>query len=140
MDDKEIEAVLSLPAQLSYAYLVKRIVGRQRIWSLGTEEGWALSSDDEGRELVPVWPHERFAAACAEGSWRGYSPNPQLPYLLTRALTEGRIGAGDAGDIVQRVPPPLSSKPQRACSRRLAMVMTHAPYFRCRRNRNVVPI
>jgi hypothetical protein len=90
MDDKEIEAVLSLPAQLSYAYLVKRIVGRQRIWSLGTEEGWALSSDDEGRELVPVWPHERFAAACAEGSWRGYSPNPQLPYLLTRALTEGR--------------------------------------------------
>jgi len=74
MDDKEFEAVLSLPAQRRYAYLVKRVVDRERIWSLGTEEGWALSSDDEGHELVPVWPHERFAATCAEGSWRGYEP------------------------------------------------------------------
>ena len=89
MDDKEFEAVLPLPAQRSYAYLVKRVVGWERIWSLGTEEGWALSSDDEGRELVPVWPHECFAAACAEGSRRGYSTNTQLPYLLTRSLTEG---------------------------------------------------
>ena len=74
MDDKEFEAVLSLTAQRRYAYLVKRVVGWERIWSLGTEEGSALSSDDEGHELVPVWPHERFAAACAEGSWRGYEP------------------------------------------------------------------
>jgi|SRR5215203_1575542 len=74
MDDKEFEAVLSLPAQRRYAYLLKRVVDWERIWSLGTEEGWALSSDDEGHELVPVWPHERFAAACAEGSWGGYEP------------------------------------------------------------------
>ena len=74
INDKEFEVVLSLPAQRRYAYLVKRVVDWERIWSLGTEEGWALSGDDEGHELVPVWPHERFAAACAEGSWRGYEP------------------------------------------------------------------
>ena len=74
MDDKEFEAVLSLPAQRRYAYLLKRVVDWERIWSLGTEEGWALSSDDEGHELVPVWPHQRFAAACAEDSWGGYEP------------------------------------------------------------------
>ncbi len=74
MDDEEFEVVLSLPAQRRYAYLLKRVVDWERIWSLGTEEGWALSSDDEGHELVPVWPHERFAAACAEGYWRGYEP------------------------------------------------------------------
>jgi len=68
MDNKEFEAVLSLSAQRRYAYLLKRVVDWERIWSLGTEEGWALSSDDEGHELVPVRPHERFAAACAEGS------------------------------------------------------------------------
>jgi hypothetical protein len=74
MDDKEFEAVLSLPGQRCYAYLLKRVVDWQRIWSLGTQAGWALSGDDEGHELVPVWPHERFAAACAEGSWRAYEP------------------------------------------------------------------
>jgi hypothetical protein len=74
MDDKEFEAVFSLPAQRRYAYLLKRVVDWERIWSLSAQEGWALSGDDEGHELVPVWPHERFAAACAEGSWRGYEP------------------------------------------------------------------
>jgi hypothetical protein len=74
MDNEEFEAVLSLPAQHRYAYMVKRVADWERIWSLGTQEGWALSSDDEGHELVPIWPHERFAAACAQGSWGGYEP------------------------------------------------------------------
>jgi hypothetical protein len=43
MDDKEFEAVFSLPAQRRYAYLLKRVVDWERIWSLGTQEGWALS-------------------------------------------------------------------------------------------------
>jgi hypothetical protein len=73
MDDREFEAVLSLLSQRRYAYLLKRVVDWERIWSLGTEEDWALSSDDEGQELAPVWPHERFVAACAEGSWCGWS-------------------------------------------------------------------
>jgi hypothetical protein len=74
MNDKEFEAVFSLPAQRRYAYLLKRVVDWERIWGLGTPESWALSSDDEGHELVPVWHRERFAAACAEGSWRGCEP------------------------------------------------------------------
>jgi hypothetical protein len=41
MNDKEFEAVFSLPAQRRYAYLLKRVVDTERIWSLGTEEGWA---------------------------------------------------------------------------------------------------
>jgi hypothetical protein len=39
MDDKEFEAVFSLPAQRRYAYLLKRVVDWERIWSLGTQEG-----------------------------------------------------------------------------------------------------
>jgi hypothetical protein len=34
MDDKEFEAVLSLPAQRRYAYLLKRVADWERIWSL----------------------------------------------------------------------------------------------------------
>jgi len=40
MDDKEFEAVLSLPAQRRYAYLLKRVGDWERIWSLGTQAGW----------------------------------------------------------------------------------------------------
>ncbi|MFQ6048379.1 MAG: DUF2750 domain-containing protein [Phycisphaerae bacterium] len=31
-----------------------------------------LASDDAGRKLVPVWPHEKFAVVCANGIWAGY--------------------------------------------------------------------
>ncbi len=33
-----------------------------------------LSGDDEGGEYVPVWPHPRFAQACAVGRWTGAEP------------------------------------------------------------------
>jgi hypothetical protein len=35
-----------------------------------------LSADDEGNKLISVWPHIRFAGACAEGEWDGYDPRP----------------------------------------------------------------
>lgn len=74
MHDKEFESVLSLPAEPRYSYLIKRVAGWGQVWSLAAEDGWALTSDDEGHELVPVWPHERFAAAYAEGTWSDYKP------------------------------------------------------------------
>jgi hypothetical protein len=39
-------------------------------------DGWILLGDDEGHEAVPVWPHERYAAACASGDWVGSEPRP----------------------------------------------------------------
>ena len=69
--DKEFEAVLQLPASERYAYWIKRVADWEEIWSL-SDNGWALSSDDDGNEAVPVWPHSRFAEACARDNWAGF--------------------------------------------------------------------
>jgi hypothetical protein len=74
MNDKEYEAVLSLPAERRYRYFVKKVAGEQVVWSLTAGNGWASGLDPAGQEVFPVWPHPRFAAACATGSWEGDEP------------------------------------------------------------------
>ena len=74
MHDKEYDSVLSLPGERRYAYFIKRLAGEELLWSLAGEAGWVLAGDNEGREVVPVWPHARFAAACATGEWADTEP------------------------------------------------------------------
>jgi hypothetical protein len=72
--DKEIESVLQLEASKRYSYLVKHTVDQQRLWSLCRAGRWAAATDDSGKEFVPVWPHEKYAAICAQGDWADYEP------------------------------------------------------------------
>jgi uncharacterized protein DUF2750 len=72
--DKEFESVFALPPARRYEHFIKRVVDWGEVWSLGCEQGWGLGADDEGHELVPVWPHERYAAACIAGDWARYQP------------------------------------------------------------------
>lgn len=74
MNDQEFKAVLALPAPARYEHFIKKVVDMEAIWSLGTDNGWALSGDDAGHEIVPVWPDERYAAACAIDEWAGNEP------------------------------------------------------------------
>jgi hypothetical protein len=74
LSDQEFEAVLRLPEARRYSYLIKKAADNELVWSLWTPDGWALSGRDDGSEMVPVWPHERFAEACASGAWDGYQP------------------------------------------------------------------
>ena len=64
--EKEIQAVLSLDAPKRYEHWVKKVADQEMIWSLWGENGWALVGDAVGHQLVPVWPHSRYAALCAE--------------------------------------------------------------------------
>jgi uncharacterized protein DUF2750 len=74
LDDAEFEAVLALPPQKRYELFVHRAAAGGVVWSLARETSWAVTGDEKGYELVPVWPHERFAMACAAGHWAGYEP------------------------------------------------------------------
>jgi hypothetical protein len=38
--------------------------------------GWVVAEDDEGTQHFPIWPHQRFAEACATGPWQGEKPVP----------------------------------------------------------------
>jgi hypothetical protein len=73
VSDREFQAVTSLPGAERYEHLIKRVADTQEIWSLRTEAGWVLAAED-GRECVPVWPHPRYAAACAVEDWLGSEP------------------------------------------------------------------
>jgi Protein of unknown function (DUF2750) len=33
-----------------------------------------LAEAEDGRPLVPIWPHARYAEACAADGWAGTSP------------------------------------------------------------------
>jgi len=76
LNDKEYQAVLDLPGPDRYSYTIKKIADQEEVWSLWAEGGWVLASDDEGRELVPIWPHSKFASACAKDEWDGCEPRP----------------------------------------------------------------
>jgi Protein of unknown function (DUF2750) len=74
VNDEEFESVLALPANRRYDYLVKRAASHGELWGLRGEGGWVVSEDDEGNQHFPVWPHQRFAQALAEGLWEGEKP------------------------------------------------------------------
>lgn len=66
MRDKEFSALLGMPAPERYAVFVRRVADLEEIWSLRDDDGWCLMANDDGIELIPVWPHKRFADACAD--------------------------------------------------------------------------
>ena len=72
--DKEYANVAVLPDFDRYTYMCAKFGDSRRASELCNADGWVLASDDEGREGVPVWPHARFAEACAAGSWQGCVP------------------------------------------------------------------
>lgn len=71
--EKEIQSVLALDGDKRYDYFVKKVADQEQVWSLRHDQGWVLASGDAGRVLIPVWPAEKFALACATGTWEGHA-------------------------------------------------------------------
>jgi hypothetical protein len=76
VNDAEFESVLALPGRVRYEYFVKRTASHGRLWGLRGDSGWVVAEDDEGTRHFPIWPHQRFAEACATGPWQGEKPVP----------------------------------------------------------------
>ena len=74
INDEELASVVSLAAPDRYSYFIKQSADLESIWSLSEGDGWVLMNDDHGKELVPIWPHERFAASCATEKWANAVP------------------------------------------------------------------
>lgn len=71
---KEFQAVIRLSPAERYEYFVKKVADWAQVWGLWHEGGWAILGDQEGGELVPVWPHPIYAEAYAIDDWLGYQP------------------------------------------------------------------
>ncbi|XQY93683.1 DUF2750 domain-containing protein [Metabacillus sp. HB246100] len=71
--DKEILAVIKLPANRRYSYFIKKIVDFEELWGL-YNDGWAISEDTNGNKLIPLWPKKEYAELCTEEEWKQYQP------------------------------------------------------------------
>ena len=111
---KEFETASALPFEERYEYFVKRVADWEQVWSLRSASGWSLAGAEDGREVIPVWPHEQFAAACSEGAWKGDEPTP-IP--LDDWLEKWLPGMERDGRLVAVFPTPANSgavvEPQR---------------------------
>lgn len=94
MGPQEFEAVIALAGPERYEYAVKKIADWQNVWGLHDENGWALAEDDEGTELLPVWPHPDLASACATGPWAGKVAQAIEASEWLEAWTPGLTGDG----------------------------------------------
>jgi hypothetical protein len=111
LKDKEFRSVTALPGAQRYEYFLKRVIDAELVWSLVGADGWILYGDNEGHETVPVWPHEKYAEACAVGDTESLKPRSiELKAWLERWLPGIRrdqrlvavfpVPAGEASGVV----------------------------------------
>lgn len=74
ISDQEYESVIVLSGAKRYSYFVKKTADWEKVWSLRNQDGWVLAADTTGLQLVPVWPHERYAQACLTQKWQDCKP------------------------------------------------------------------
>ena len=74
LEPKELEGVLNLAALERYAYFVKRCADWEKVWGLRDDSGWVTAEDDDGRILMPIWPHMEYARVCATDEWGTANP------------------------------------------------------------------
>lgn len=86
MHDEEFAALLGMPAPDRYALFVRRVADSEEIWGLRTNDGWCLMANEDGAELIPVWPHHRFADACADAQKQEQSATISLGDWLDKWL------------------------------------------------------
>lgn len=94
---KQIEAILKLSAPKRYSHFIKKVVGWNQMWAL-YDEGWAMSSSDDGEPILPLWPEKEYAELCVSGEWANYEPKSielsealdgMIPMLRERGIALG---------------------------------------------------
>jgi hypothetical protein len=86
--DKEIQAVIALPAQKRYEYGIKIIADWEELWSLKDKNGWVSAQSSEGRPQFAIWPHPKYAELCAKEAWAGNQGNQPEKIALDAWLSE----------------------------------------------------
>jgi hypothetical protein len=88
MSDARLQGVLELSPMRRHAWFLQRARELGEVWGLYLE-GWALAVDEEGRDVLPLWPTPEAARLCATRMWAGYEPQRiPLSELLEELLPE----------------------------------------------------
>lgn len=85
---KEIEVMSTKNNKERYAYFIKRAVDNESFWVLD-DNGFALTSDDEGHDILMLWSANEYASACATDGWASYRAKElSLDYLIENLLPD----------------------------------------------------
>src|SRR5262245_44195609 len=103
VSDREFASVSALPGPERYSHFVGQVADWGEVWSLRGPDGWVLAGDDDGKPYMPVWPHARYADACAVDAWAGAKPEA-IP--MERWLTAWLPGLSRDGHRVSVFPLP----------------------------------
>lgn len=61
LTDKEIKAISGKSPDVRYGYSLKRIADNDCLWVLSSKEGNFLCIQDEGLNVLPIWPFKEYA-------------------------------------------------------------------------------
>jgi len=109
LSPEQVEAMLHAPPEERYRYFLEQVAARQQAWGLSGKGGWAIAEDDNGEDLIPLWPRSEFAQAAASGLWESDKPRAiALDDLFGQWLpgmkADGRLATvfpvGEAHDLV----------------------------------------
>ena len=98
-NDQEIAALVKRDTQVRVEYFIHKVVDADRLILLTDgDDGTVLYGTDDGREAVPVWPHEKYALLCAVGPWTAARPevvalSDWMHYWVPGMQRDGRIVA-----------------------------------------------
>ncbi|EHD20425.1 MULTISPECIES: DUF2750 domain-containing protein [Brenneria] len=85
---KEIEAMSKKSNEDRYVYFIKRVADNESAWVLD-DEGFALSSDDNGNDFIMLWSAKEYAELCAVDTWSNYKAKEiELDYIFDELLPD----------------------------------------------------
>lgn len=73
MTADEQQAIVRLSAEERFDYFLAQAEATDCVWTLRGDDGGVLMSAD-GKECMPVWPSEAFAATWAVDDWADCAP------------------------------------------------------------------
>ena len=86
MHKKKIENLIKMTGKDRYQYFIRKVADFETVWSLFAD-GWAMTSDDEGKKAIPFWPEKELTNLCASDAWEKYTPKQiNLDHFLTKWL------------------------------------------------------
>lgn len=111
ISQKQIEAILKLPAPKKYSHFIKKVVGWKQLWGL-YDDGWAMSETGDGEMIFPLWPEKEYAGICISGDWSNYKPesieldevlDSMIPMLRERGILLGVFYTIQDGSVIANV-------------------------------------
>jgi len=94
VSDREFAAVTRLAGPARYDHTIKRIADWLQIWCLRFDDGWACVANDQQERFFPIWPAERYAAACASGRVASGQPAAIAVQVWLDTMTPNFVNEG----------------------------------------------